>query len=296
MKRDFGRQLHHKCTVLLLLVLMCFLACTRQGPIKRYSLKGKVVSVDKQAGMLNVDSENIPGFMSAMIMPYEVRPQSKLDQLKAGDAITADVVVQGKKYWLENINITGTTTPAPASSTFHVPEPGEEVPNFRLVNQDGKSVSLRDYRGHALLVTFIYTRCPFPEYCPLLAHKFTEVHEQVRSNGRARLLSISFDPQHDTPAVLRAYGMKLVSTNGQGTFKTWEFVVPSKSDLPKIANFFGLAYSNDNGAFTHSLSTAVIGPDGRVFKWYHGSDWQTAEAVKDITAALQGPPASPAAL
>jgi len=139
-------------------------AATGQPAAKRYPLKGRVISVDKNAGTANIDNEPIAGFMDAMIMPYTIKPPSTLDQLQPGDSITADVVVEPDKYWLENVKVTGHSK-APAgtpTATAHIPNPGDPVPDFKLINQNGKRISLHQYRGQTLLLTLIYTRCPSP--------------------------------------------------------------------------------------------------------------------------------------
>ncbi len=280
-----------------LIAVMCIASC-QQGPTPtppdRHQLKGEVVSVDKSSNTLVVDHEDIPGFMSAMTMPYTVKPTGKLDDINPGDTITADVVVQPSDhaYWLENIVVTGhaKTPPSKPTGSFHVPAAGESVPDFVLTNQDGKHISFRHYRGKALLVTFIYTRCPFSDYCPRVSGQFSEIDRQLQSKpelfGKVHLLSISFDPDHDTPKVLRDYGFSCSGIHTSQLFKTWEFAVVPATELPKIAKFFGLTYQEDNGLITHSLSTAVIGPDGKIFQWYHGSDWQASDLMNDAAGAL----------
>ena len=121
-------------------------AATGQPAAKRYSLKGRVISVDKNAAAANIDNEPIAGFMDAMIMPYSIKPTSTLDQLQPGDSITADVVVEPEKYWLENVKVTGHSK-APAgtpTATLHIPNPGDPVPDFKLINQNGKRISLQE--------------------------------------------------------------------------------------------------------------------------------------------------------
>jgi protein SCO1/2 len=261
---------------------------------KRYHMKGKVVSVDKQAGTANVDAETIPDFMDAMTMPYQIKPASQLDQMAVGDSIEADVVLDNDKYWLENVRVTqrGAAPPAKPSAMLHIPAPGDAVPDFEFTNQNGKRIFLKQYRGQALLLTFIYTRCPFPDYCPRVSSQFAEINRKLRADpaldGKTHLLSISFDPAHDTPKVLREYGFACAGSKQAALFRHWEFAVPSAAELPKIANYFGLTYQQDGdgGLITHSLSTAVIGPDGRILKWYHGADWQPADLIKDATDAL----------
>jgi protein SCO1/2 len=289
---------------LFLLVALCalltFTACNRGKPqpenagtqsgAKRYSLKGKIISVDKNAGTANIDNEPIAGFMDAMIMPYTFKPPAAITQLQPGDSITADVVVDSDKYWLENVNVTGHSQPAekPAAAV-HIPAPGDEVPDFQLVNQNGRSISLHQYRGQTLVLTLIYTRCPFPDFCPRVSHEFAEIDRQLRADparyAKTHLLSISFDPTHDTPKVLRAYGLSCAGSKDPALFKHWEFAAIPASELQKFADYFALTYKEEGGLITHSLSTAVISPGGKIFKWYHGADWQASDLLQDIAAS-----------
>jgi protein SCO1 len=289
--------------IALLCALLTFsIACNRTPPpqpaaanskpgAKRYSLKGKVISVDKNAGTANVDNEPIAGFMDPMVMPYTVKPVTMFDQLQPGDSISADVVVEPDKYWLENVKVIGHAAP-PAekpTATVHIPAPGEAVPDFRLVNQNGKPISLREYRGQTLLLTFIYTRCPFPDFCPRVSHEFAAIDRQLRANparyGKTHLLSISFDPAHDTPKVLREYGFSCAGGKDPALFAHWEFSAIPSAELPEFADYFALTYKEEGGVITHSLSTAVIAPDGKIFRWYHGADWQASDLLDDIAAA-----------
>jgi protein SCO1/2 len=274
-------------------------AATGQPAAKRYSLKGRAVSVDKNAGTANIDNEPIAGFMDAMIMPYTIKPPSRLDQLQPGDSITADVVVESDKYWLENVKVTGhSQSPAakPAASV-HIPTPGDPVPDFKLINQNGKNISLHQYRGQTLLLTLIYTRCPFPDFCPRVSHEFAAIDRQVRADparyGKTHLLSVSFDPVHDTPKVLRAYGFSSAGSKDPALFKHWEFSDIPASELPTFAGYFALTYKEEGGLITHSLSTVVISPDGKIFRWYHGGDWRASDLLQDIAAAAH--PSAPIA-
>src|ERR1700688_1999400 len=267
-------------------------AVTGDSKAKRYALKGKVISLDKRAGTANIDNEPIAGFMDKMVMSYPFKPATALDQLQPGDSISADVVVTGEKYWLENVQVTGHSKPPadkPATS-LHIPTPGEEVPDFKLINQDGKQISLHQYRGQTLLLTMIYTRCPFPDFCPRISHQFSAIDRQLRANsaryGKTHLLSISFDPAHDTPKVLRAYAISPAGGKNQDPgFAHWEFSAIPSAELSQVADYFALTYKEEGGLITHSLSTAVISPDGKIFKWYPGADWQPSDVLEDIAAA-----------
>ncbi len=262
-----------------------------QSSAKRYALKGKVISVDKNAGTANISNEPIAGFMDAMIMPYSFKPPTQIDQLQPGDSITGEVVVDSDKYWLENVKVTEHSKPSAdkPAAMMHIPAPGDEVPDFKLVNQSGKHISLHQYRGQTLLLTLIYTRCPFPDFCPRVSHEFSTIDRQVRADparyGKTHLLSVSFDPVHDTPKVLRAYGFSCAGSKDPALFARWEFTAIPQAELPEFADYFALTYEEEGGLITHSLSTAVISPNGKIFKWYHGADWQSSDLLQDIAAA-----------
>jgi protein SCO1/2 len=272
-----------------------FSSCHRSAApaAKRYPFTGRVISIDAQSQSALIEGDAIPGFMDAMAMPYKVKPESTLNHLTPGDSISAEVVVLQPKsddappdYWLENVKVVGHTAPVTAASAPHMPAPGENIPDFAFTNQSGKRISFNQYRGKVLLVTFIYTRCPFPDFCPRMSSSFTEIYKQLGTNpalAGTRLLSISFDPQHDTPRVLRDYAFSVAHTHDVALFSRWEFAAPTAADLPEIADFFALTVKPEGGLITHTLSTAVIGPDGKIVKWYHGSDWQVSDLIKDVT-------------
>jgi len=290
----------HRTFVVLFFSILVVSGCHRSKPqaTKRYPFTGRVISVDAQAESANIDGDLIQGFMEPMVMTYKMKPASLLRQLSPGDSISADIVVvehdprdenADSDYWLENVKVTGHAKepPAAAPNAFHMPSPGEEVPDFAFTNQDGKPISLRRFRGKVLLVTFIYTRCPFTDFCPRMSSNFNEIYKQIGSDpslSDTQLLSVSFDPEHDTPKVLRDYGFSVAHTHDSALFRRWEFAAPKAADLPKIADFFALTVKPEGGMITHNLSTAVIGPDGKIVKWYHGGDWQVSDLIKDAAS------------
>jgi len=297
-----------RCILPLILLCIFFsLSCSKHTapPLKRYPFTGRIVTLDRANQSAIIDGDAIPGYMDAMAMDYKIKLASDFGQLAAGDSISAELVVgesqdkdSGPDYWLENVKVTGRPKPAgdkgdgKPTTELHVPAAGEEVPDFQLTNQNAKRISLKQYRGQVLFVTFIYTRCPFPDFCPRVGAQFAQLHQQLVADpalaGKTHLLCVSFDPEHDTPKVLRDYGFSLADSRQAALFERWEFAVPRVADLPQIANYFGLTYKPENGLITHSLSTAVIGPDGRIFSWYHGGEWQVSELVKDAAGALRG--------
>jgi protein SCO1/2 len=298
-----GSVMNHTGRVLLIALILAggglsFSSCHRVSAQKRYPFTGRIVSVDSQAQSAIIDGDAIPGFMDAMAMPYKIKPAATLNHLIPGDSVSAEVVVvsSGAKnddaapdYWLENVKVIAHIDPshAPGASSLHMPAPGEEVPDFSFTNQSGKLISLKQYRGKVLFVTFIYTRCPFPDFCPRLSGNFAEIYKQAATNAaltNAHLLSVSFDPEHDRPKVLRDYGFSVAHTHESALFNRWEFAAPRLADLPRLADFFALTIQPEGGTITHNLSTVVIGPDGKIVKWYHGGDWQPADLIKDATA------------
>jgi protein SCO1 len=260
---------------------------------KRFHLAGKVILINPQEGYVVVDHEAIPGFMDAMKMPYAVRDLNDLARLSPGDEIRADVVVTSGSAKLDHIVITQKAPSAapPAAAQFHMPTPGERVPDFAFVNEYGKRIHLSAFRGDVLIVTFIYTRCPFADYCPRVSNNFADIYARLRKDpalsAKVRLLSVTFDPEHDTPRVLRDYAASFQQTTGAAKpFDRWEFAAAPQKDLETVTKFFGLYYTTKDNQLIHSMSTTVISPDGTVYKWYDHNDWQPAELVGDASTIL----------
>jgi protein SCO1 len=262
---------------------------------KRYHLAGTIVSIDKEQRHLIVNHGDIPGFMSAMTMPYPVADAKTLDQVSVGDQITADVVVSNGEARLENVVVVkkGTGAPPAPTGASLKPHANDQVPDFALVNEDGKRVHLGQYRGKAVLLTFIYTRCPLPDYCPLMSHNFAQIEKGLAKTpdvyAKTHLLSISFDPKYDTPPVLRKYASAFVDDQKKPAFDHWEFASILEPERADIARFFNLFYSETDGQVTHSLITNIIAPDGRVYRSYYDNDWKPADVLSDLTALVGDP-------
>lgn len=284
-------------SVMIAVLLLPLAACgpSRQAA-RQYQLTGTIVSIDRPTRSLVINGDAVPGFMGAMAMPYKVKIASELDNLVPGDSVAAVIVMQKDDYWLENLRVTKHSNAPPVpTSGLHLPSSGDAVPNFELVNQSDKHISLDQYRGKVLLITFIYTRCPFADYCPRVTGQFAELNRRLEADpalaSKTHLLSISFDLQHDTPKILRLYALRWINGKEPGgnqpaPFDHWEFAVPLADQLPKMANFFGLTYNQAGGVINHSLSTAVIGANGRIYSWYHGTEWQASDLLKDASGAV----------
>jgi protein SCO1/2 len=258
---------------------------------KVYHLRGKVVSTDSAKGEVTLDHEAIPGFMDAMTMPYKLQDASILSELHPGDVITADVIVMTNPdgdVLLDHIVVVAQAKPdyKPGVS-YHVPAPGDAVPDFKLRNQDGRPIHLGQFKGKSLLVTFIYTRCPSPEFCPRVTHNFAQLEKMMAANptlySKSHLLSVSFDPEHDTPERLRAYGATYLGNDAKNVFAHWELAVPDKPVLAEMAKFFDLGITmGADTMITHTLSTTLIGPDGKVVRFYSGNEWTPEQVLADV--------------
>lgn len=286
--------LENRLTAFWIIVVVATLpvACRHQaGPAaRRYHLEGTVVSVDLNHELLFVNHGPIPGFMGAMTMGYAVRDRHQLAGLSSGDEITADVVVQGIDSWLERIVVVKKASGAPQGfMQARPPQPGEVVPDFNFINQFGRTERFSRFHGKAVLLTFIYTRCPLPNFCPLMNLNLAEINLSLARSKQlyaaTHLLSASFDPQHDTPAVLRTYGTDFVAKTDPD-FRHWEFVAIPSGELPRVAQFFGLSYLKQGNQIVHSMSTTLVSPDGRVYQWYGGNDWQPAEVLRNLSSLL----------
>jgi protein SCO1/2 len=264
---------------------------------KRYDLRGKVVSVDRRAKRATIDHEHIPGFMEAMTMEFPIHEDWVWNELQPGTEIRADLVVDSAAkdpYWLENIGVIATadpSRPAPAGGA-EADLVGKAVPDFTLVNQDGKRISMKDFRGRALAITFIYSRCPLADYCIKMSSNFSDAANQVNNDGawkdNAALLSISFDPDHDTPAKLKSYGLGYLG-KGATELGAWELATGTNEEVRRIADYFGLEYEldkTDKTQINHSLRTAVIAPDGTVTKIFTGNRWTTADLLAELQKAV----------
>lgn len=289
----------HKRNALLLVSLL--LAATlvggsscRRRPAneKYYDLKGKVVAVEKGDRRVTISHEDIKGYMPAMVMTFAVKEGEPFEILGPGDLVQATLVVSGQASWIEHLFVTegAADTAKPAVESGGDPKVGDEVPNFTLLNQDGRAIRIRDYRGKALVLTFIYTRCPDPNQCTLMSSNFAAIDQELQKQPElyqnTHLLSISFDPDYDTPKVLRSYGAANTGRYSDEKFEHWEFASGTKDAVKGIAQFFGMRYFHDTSTgeenVIHTLRTAVIAPDGKVFALYRGNEWKPEQLLKQI--------------
>ncbi|MGE0655705.1 MAG: SCO family protein [Pyrinomonadaceae bacterium] len=288
--------------LIIILALFTFSACQQQDAkqsstdVKRYPFKGTVVSIDRARSKARIDHEAIPGFMEAMEMDFPIHEDWVWENLAPGAEVHAELVVDmnaKEPYWLERIGIVALPQPgqAPLPVNEKFAQIGKDVPDFSLTDQDGKKFSLKDYRGKALAITFIYRDCPLPEFCIKMSRYFSDMANQIAADPEARkkvrLLSISFDPERDTPAKLKEYGLGYLGKDAKDDFTVWQLGVGPDKDVRAIADFFGLRYeadATDKTQINHSLITAVVSPEGKVTRIFSGGNWTPEQVLGELQA------------
>lgn len=273
---------------------------TETRAVRSFRLTGTVRQLDRESGEVSIAHDAIPDFMPAMTMPFNLKSQEVLEELQVGDQVEGRLVVGPETSRLEAVEITEEARPPDLSLAMEngqivlkekpkVLEPGEVVPDFSMTTQSGEPLALSDLRGKTVVLTFVYTRCPLPEYCPLMDRKFGELARRLalrRERAEAvRLLSVSFDPEHDTPEVLAKHAA-LVGAKPP----LWRFAVASHEELRKVAQPLGLMYAPTSREIAHSLSTAVIGPDGRLERLERGGSWSVSELMPTVLSAASEAP------
>jgi protein SCO1/2 len=252
-----------------------------------------VVATNPAKGEVTLDTEAIPGFMQAMTMLYTLRNPSIISELHPGDTITATLLDSNDSDLLDQIVIVGQAKADYVPPVqYRLLTPGENVPDFSLVNQSDRTIHLDQFHGKVLLLTFIYTRCPLASYCPRMSRNFAEIDKSLATDPslykRTHLLSVSFDPQYDTPAVLRSYGGAYTGNYTKETFAHWDFAAPPEKELPQVLKFFLVGVTpGESHTLTHSLSTIVITPDGKIYKWYPTNDWTPQQLLADVKQLLK---------
>ena len=280
-------------TVLLLFAVVLIavtVACTNA---KTFPLQGEVLAKNASTDELTIKHGDIPGFMPAMTMPYKIKDATLMADVEVGDKIAAQASVDKKtgEYWLENIQVTNRSGRGQVKlEAPHMLSPGEKVPDIPLVNQDGHTIRFADFKGKAVLLTFIYTRCPMPTFCPRLSSQFAKIHNELKKMGgdydRTHLLTVSFDPKYDTAPVLRKYGLAYLDGDETG-FSHWDFASTDATDLRSLAEAFGLQYEEQDNQIAHTMSIVLIGPDERVVKSW-SVEWTSEELLGALRSAAAG--------
>jgi len=251
-----------------------------------------VLAGDPATGEITLQHEAIPGFMEAMTMPYKLQRPEIIKEFSPGDVIRARLVVDKlpdgsyrSAYIDEIVILAQKNLNMKPASNYHAPAAGDAVPDFSFIDQDGHALRLSQLKGKTVLLTFIYTRCPLSDFCPKMSRNLQQIQSQMQSNkalmSKTHFLSVSFDPAFDTPQVLRVYGKNYVGNAG---FEHWQFVRTKDDETLKVMEqFFNVGVTPEqNASLTHSLSTVMIDPQGRIAMWYPGSEWTPKEVLEKL--------------
>jgi protein SCO1/2 len=272
-----------------LVLLAAVAACGRSGPPPReFEIIGQIQAIDPQRGDVTIKHQDIKGFMPGMTMTFKAA-QGVLDGRRPGDLVTGTLVVGEVDVHVSKLTVTGhreldpaTVLPADGSAII---QPGDLVKDATLVDQDGKTRRLSEWRGHRLALTFVYTRCPLPEFCPLMNQHFRTVQATLAKTpalADVRLLTMTLDPAYDTPQVLKPF-----ATGAGADPARWTFLTAAPADAAAFMEQFGILVERDPSSevqITHNLRTAVIGADGRLKTIHTGNRWLPDELVADLAA------------
>lgn len=285
---------HHALSVALLLGCVLPAACESPPPAKQYPLTGQVLAVRAERQEITIKHDDIPGLMPGMTMSFPVASPDLLQGREPGELVNATLEVTDTLARIVTISRTGfsalpsdSNAAALAASLLEV---GDAVPDVALIDTENRRRSFSEWRGSTTLLTFIYTSCPLPNFCPLMDQNFATLQRAIVEDpvlrGRVRLVSVSFDPARDTPEVLARHAAR---------FKTdpavWEFVTGDQVAIDRFAAAFGVGLLRPEGEveITHNLRTTLIGADGRIVKIYSGNEWTPGAVLADLRTAVREP-------
>ena len=254
----------------------------RTGGVRRFPVTGVVVAAPEN-GVLRIAHDDIPGYMPAMTMAFAVG-EAGSPAVAAGDRVRFSLRVAPDGVTAERIAVVGRAAPAVtrAGGAIARLSRGDALPAISLVDEQGRRVTERDFLGRTTFVTFVYTRCPLPEFCPAITSRFKQLQAALAKDQalarKARLLSVTLDPAYDTPAVLKDYARAIGADPAR-----WSFASGDPAEVLKVARAFSV-YVEQNGAILdHTLATALVDENGQVREIWRGNGW----SVNDLVAALR---------
>ncbi len=284
-------------TVLISCIALALLGCGRavnpdESIVQHYEARGVVRGFSPNRSTIEIQHENIPGFMPSMTMPFVARDAKEIADLKIGDAISFRMTVTPKDFWIGNVKKI-------RREDVHVAEPkqmpsvfaeqkarvreGAEMPRFTLTDQSGRRISLDTFRGQPFVVTFVFTRCPVPNFCPRMSNNFEELQAAIKTGSgtlaKTQLLSVTLDPNYDTPKVLSDY-----AAFHHANPKIWTFATGDDKEIDALTRAFSVYRRTEGGTISHGLATALINRDGKIDKIWRGNGWTAAEITKTIQA------------
>lgn len=274
-----------------------FSSCDRAGSDEKvFQVRGVVQKpMPGDASMMIIDHEEIPGYMPRMIMPFKAKDPAEFAQLEPGMVVTFDYHVVADESWVTGVVVTGEkgeiTLDEGKADAEKLARPGDRLPEVTFLDENGKPVTLADYEGMPVALTFVFSRCPVPEYCPRMMNQFAAViaalEKEPKAPGKYRLLTISFDHEHDRPGILKAWAAAFGYREGM----PWSLL--SSEDpgpIEKLAEPTGLRYGEAKGTIQHNLRTLVLNPDGTIRRLFTDESWKVEDMVAELVAAGSVPP------
>ena len=254
-----------------LIAILAFAGCA-----KRYHGEGLVTAVDPAQARVTISHRAIPGYMPAMVMPFRLARPDDGRRVHPGDRVRFEL----RSAQVRNLRVIGTKQDFPIAAPAHVLKAGDAVPDFELTDQLGRPLRFADLRGRVTAIDFVYTRCPLPDVCPRLSASFAYAARALRDKP-VTFVSVTVDPQFDTPAVLNAYAQRYGADSEQ-----WRFLTGDMERIKEVAGWFGLVFWPEENMIAHTVTTAVVDREGRIAALIQGSSFRPAELRDLIESTL----------
>jgi len=296
-----------RCFLIPFLVLVCVATgCKRdpsgpesspsaaQATTRTFNVKGTIISLKTEQSAVVIEHEDIPGYMKAMTMPFFVRDTNELNGLIPGEEVQFKMIVTHDDAWIEDIEKTGNARNIlPPNSGIRIVrdveplEIGDTLPDYALTNELGQPIRLSQYRGKTLVLSFLFTRCPLPTFCPRTARQLAETQQTLLSRERGptnwQILVVSIDPEYDTPERLKQYGESYDYYPDRWTLATGDL-----TEITALGEQFGVMFWKEGGTISHNLRTVVVDPTGIIRANLIGNEWKVEELVAEIDKATEG--------
>ncbi len=265
---------------------------------KVFQVRGLLRTINFAAQTISIEHEDIPNYMPSMTMPFDVKTMAEVEPLRVGDAIAFRLIVKDETSWIEDVKKiapgdlrlpVATAQSSLPDGTIERLKEGDRLPDFALVDAQNRKIGSATFAGKPLLLTFIFTRCPLPNFCPLLSRNFKQLEKEIQQDpvlaGRVQLLSISFDPDFDTPEVLAHYGKSFTKDN-----ERWRFATGTKAEIEKLTHAFSVYVKAEDGSINHGLCTALVDSSGTIKKIWRGNAWKISEVLAELKDVGASPP------
>jgi protein SCO1/2 len=260
-----------------------------------FAAQGTIEKIAADRRQVTIHHETIPGYMIEMTMDFPVDNADELKNFVPGDKITFTLNVDQDRDWVSNVHRVGHTDPAMTGMTrlddSETPKlrPGDKLPDSELIAEDGRHIHLSDFQGKVVALTFFFTRCPLPNYCPLMNRNFSQTRNLLLTDPKApanwEFLSISFDSDFDQPATLASYGGFYRHNNPD----RWLFAAAPPATLTELASPLGLVIMRQDSNISHNLRTVVVDSQGHLYRQFNDNLWTPRQLADAMTEAARLP-------